>query len=113
MSSNPKSLRAFASSRETKKAEARPALDCSSSTQSSWLKLNQESHAKARSREEQGGIPYLPLYFGTAVAEAEVDLAETNRELVEIQARIHDATEKHNQFLIELGLPPLPLGRNR
>ncbi len=53
----------------------------------------------------------ISRYISTAVQEAEIDLAATNRELVEIQTQIHDATEKHNKFLIELGLSPLPLGR--
>jgi type I restriction enzyme M protein len=46
--------------------------------------------------------------ISTAVAEAEIDLAATNAELVKIEAEIRDATRKHNEFLKELGLPLLP-----
>jgi type I restriction enzyme M protein len=45
----------------------------------------------------------------TAEEEAEVDLAATHAELVRIEAEIHEATTKHNEFLEELGLPLLPV----
>lgn len=35
-------------------------------------------------------------------------LAETHRELVEIEKQVRQATAKHNAFLLELGLPSLP-----
>jgi type I restriction enzyme M protein len=35
-------------------------------------------------------------------------LAETNRELVDIEKAIAAAKHKHNDFLKELGLRPLP-----
>lgn len=38
----------------------------------------------------------------------EVDLAATHLELVEIEKAIRTATTKHNGFLTELGLFPLP-----
>jgi type I restriction enzyme M protein len=41
--------------------------------------------------------------------EAEVDLAATHAELVRIEDEIRQATTKHNEFLKELGLPPIPL----
>jgi type I restriction enzyme M protein len=41
-------------------------------------------------------------------AEAEIDLAATHRKLEEIEAAIRKATAKHNGFLKELGLSPLP-----
>ena len=50
----------------------------------------------------------ISRYISTAVAEAEIDLAATHKSLVEIEKRIQDATEKHNAFLRELGLAPLP-----
>lgn len=50
----------------------------------------------------------ISRYISTAVAEAEIDLAATHGELVQIEQKIQDATRKHNQFLKELGLPPLP-----
>jgi type I restriction enzyme M protein len=50
----------------------------------------------------------ISRYISTAVAEEEIDLAATHDELVEIEDSIRTATEKHNGFLKELGLPPLP-----
>jgi hypothetical protein len=44
------------------------------------------------------------------VAGIEIDLADTHRDLVEIEKAIQKATIKHNQFLKDLGLPPLPGG---
>lgn len=40
----------------------------------------------------------------------EIDLKKTHEELVEIEKKIVAATKKHNQYLIELGLKPLPCG---
>jgi type I restriction enzyme M protein len=50
----------------------------------------------------------ISRYVSTSVAEAEVDLQATHAELVKLDAEIHAATAKHNAFLKELGLPPLP-----
>jgi hypothetical protein len=50
----------------------------------------------------------ISRYISTAVAEAEIDLAATHEKLVEIEDAIKNATKKHNEFLKELGLPPLP-----
>lgn len=50
----------------------------------------------------------ISRYISTAVGEEEIDLAATHRQLVEIEAEIQAATKKHNAFLAELGLPPLP-----
>lgn len=47
-------------------------------------------------------------YLSTAVGEAEISLEATHAELVEIEKAIRAATEKHNQFLKELGLQLLP-----
>ncbi len=44
----------------------------------------------------------------TAVGESEIDLAATHAELVEIEKAIAAAKQKHNVFLNELGLSPLP-----
>lgn len=51
----------------------------------------------------------ISRYVSTAQAEAEIDLAATHSELVKIEKDIRDATTKHNAFLKELGLSPLPL----
>ncbi|MBL9155262.1 MAG: type I restriction-modification system subunit M [Verrucomicrobiales bacterium] len=50
----------------------------------------------------------ISRYISTAVAEDEIDLAATHQQLVEIDAAIQEATRKHNAFLQELGLKPLP-----
>lgn len=50
----------------------------------------------------------ISRYVSTAREEAEIDLAATHAELVKIEQTSHEATAKHNQFLRELGLSPLP-----
>ena len=50
----------------------------------------------------------ISRYINTAQKETEIDLAETHRELVEIEAEIQRTTAKHNEFLRELGLDVLP-----
>lgn len=50
----------------------------------------------------------ISRYISTSVGELEIDLSATHSELVEIDAAIKAATAKHNAFLKELGLPPLP-----
>jgi len=50
----------------------------------------------------------ISRYVSTAKAEEEIDLASTHAELVAIDESIQKATAKHNKFLKELGLPPLP-----
>jgi len=52
----------------------------------------------------------ISRYISTAVGEAEIDLEVTNQSLVEIEKAIEKATKKHNAFLKELKLPPLPGG---
>ncbi|HTV46985.1 MAG TPA: type I restriction-modification system subunit M [Phycisphaerae bacterium] len=51
----------------------------------------------------------ISRYISTAQQETEIDLAATHSELVEIEKDIRKATTKHNEFLRELGLSPLPL----
>jgi len=50
----------------------------------------------------------ISRYVSTAESEAEVDLLATHQELVEIAKQIQGAAARHNAFLKELGLPPLP-----
>lgn len=50
----------------------------------------------------------ISRYVSTAEAEQEIDLAATHAGLVEIEESIQKATSRHNEFLQELGLPPLP-----
>jgi type I restriction enzyme M protein len=44
----------------------------------------------------------------TAEAEEAIDLEATHRELVKNEAEIPAALDRHNAYLKELGLPPLP-----
>ena len=50
----------------------------------------------------------LSRYVSTAEQEVAIDLTVTHRELVGIEKRIRESTAKHNAFLKELGLSPLP-----
>jgi type I restriction enzyme M protein len=50
----------------------------------------------------------ISRYISTAVADAEIDLSATHAELVKIENDIATAKAKHNAFLTELGLKPLP-----
>ncbi|HVU32376.1 MAG TPA: type I restriction-modification system subunit M [Opitutaceae bacterium] len=50
----------------------------------------------------------ISRYISTAVEEEEVDLKATHEDLVKIEDRVRDAARKHNKFLKELGLPPIP-----
>ncbi len=50
----------------------------------------------------------ISRYISTVVGEAEIDLQATHGELVEIEQAIAEAKHKHNNFLRELGLSPLP-----
>ena len=54
----------------------------------------------------------ISRYISTAVQEAEIDLAATHNDLVQIEQKVQDATSKHNKFLEELRLGPLPLGES-
>ncbi len=50
----------------------------------------------------------ISRYVSTAKPEVQIDLSATHAELVEIEKRIRESTAKHNEFLKELGLSPLP-----
>ncbi|MBE3571067.1 MAG: SAM-dependent DNA methyltransferase, partial [Bacillales bacterium] len=49
----------------------------------------------------------ITRYVSTAVEEEPVDLQEVNKKLIELDKQIAKARETHNQFLKELGLPPI------
>lgn len=49
----------------------------------------------------------ISRYISTAVAEEEIDLEAVYSELLTLEQSIGDAREKHNAFLVELGLNPL------
>ena len=50
----------------------------------------------------------ISRYISTTVAEEEIDLGTVNAELASLKRKIEVATEKHNAFMKELGLPSLP-----
>ncbi|MCA6060795.1 type I restriction-modification system subunit M [Thalassolituus sp. ST750PaO-4] len=50
----------------------------------------------------------ISRYVSTAVAEKTIDLKDVHADLVSIETKIQAATNKHNEFLKELGLPLLP-----
>jgi len=50
----------------------------------------------------------ISRYVSTAQPEEEIDLKATHKELVKLEKNIKAAKDKHNAFLKELGLPPLP-----
>jgi type I restriction enzyme M protein len=50
----------------------------------------------------------ISRYVSTAEAEREIDLAAVHADLEAIESQIHDAKKRHNAFLVELGLAPLP-----
>ena len=50
----------------------------------------------------------ISRYVSTAPEEELIDMEETARELEEIEAEVKQAKSRHNEFLKELGLKPLP-----
>ena len=49
----------------------------------------------------------ISRYVGTAVPEEKINLEKVNKELIEIEKKIKSSTEKHNEYLKELGLKPI------
>jgi type I restriction enzyme M protein len=50
----------------------------------------------------------ISRYVSTAEAEQEIDLTAVHGDLVKIESEITAAKQRHNAFLVELGLAPLP-----
>lgn len=50
----------------------------------------------------------ISRYVSTAEPEPEIDLAATHQYLMKSETQIRESTARHNEFLKELGLPPLP-----
>jgi type I restriction enzyme M protein len=75
------------------------------------FRREEERYSKRISMEriaEEGYNLNISRYISTAQQESEIDLAATHGHLVEIENAIQKATIKHNEFLTELGLSPLP-----
>jgi type I restriction enzyme M protein len=71
----------------------------------------EERYSRRVSMEEIEKNEYnlnISRYISTSVGEEAIDLSATHRDLVSIEETIRTATAKHNAFLKELGLPPLP-----
>ena len=50
----------------------------------------------------------ISLYVSTEKEDVSIDLSATHKKMVESEEQIQESTSKHNLFLRELGLPPLP-----
>lgn len=50
----------------------------------------------------------ISRYVSTSVDEEEIDLAKVHAQLVELDQKVKAATDEHNKYLRELGLPELP-----
>jgi type I restriction enzyme M protein len=50
----------------------------------------------------------ISRYVSTAQTEQEIDLQAVNDDLKKIEQEIAKAKKRHNAYLVELGLPPLP-----
>ncbi|MDE2675319.1 MAG: type I restriction-modification system subunit M [Paracoccaceae bacterium] len=57
---------------------------------------------------ENGYNLNITRYVSTAREEEQVDLSETHSDVAEAEKKIQEASSRHNIFLQELGLPPLP-----
>jgi type I restriction enzyme M protein len=58
--------------------------------------------------ERNGFNLNITRYVSTAAAEEEIDIRAVNKQLHAAQEKIGEAKKRHNAFLKELGLPPLP-----
>jgi len=71
----------------------------------------EERYSKRISMERIAEEDYnlnISRYISTAISEQEIDLGATHDGMVEIENAIQKATLKHNEFLKELRLSPLP-----
>lgn len=73
---------------------------------------NEEAHYSRRvDMEEIAANDYnlnISRYISTAKPEDAIDLEAVHAQLTALEKQIKDAAGKHNEFLQELGLPPLP-----
>src|SRR5690625_4471589 len=70
----------------------------------------EERYARRVSMEEIEKNDYnlnITRYVSTALPEPEIDLAAVHAQLTDIEKRIREASDKHNQYLKELNLPPV------
>lgn len=50
----------------------------------------------------------ISRYISTSVADEEIELSDVHKKLQALEVEIDTAKAKHNAFLVELGLPPMP-----
>lgn len=75
------------------------------------FRTEEERYSRCVSMEEISENGYnlnISRYVSTAMPEKEIDLADVHKKMMAVDAQIKAATEKHNAFLKELGLPLLP-----
>lgn len=73
-------------------------------------RTDRERYSRKVSMDEISRNDYnlnISRYVSTSVEEEKIDLLEVNKKLVDIEKKITDARNTHNQFLKELGLPPI------
>jgi len=78
------------------------------------FRTEEERYSRRVSMDEIESNGYnlnISRYISTATAEEEIDLTAVHADLVNLEERIVHATNKHNQFLQELGLNLLPVGK--
>ena len=57
--------------------------------------------------ERNGYNLNISRYVSIAKEDVKIDLLQVNKKLIELEGKIADASERHNKFLAELGLPLL------
>ena len=75
------------------------------------FRTEEERYSRCVGMEEISENGYnlnISRYVSTAMPEKEIDLADIHKKMMAVDAQIKAATEKHNAFLKELGLPLLP-----
>jgi type I restriction enzyme M protein len=75
------------------------------------FRRDEERYARRVPMEEIQANGYnlnISRYVSTADTEEEIDLKAVNAKLLSLDQKIKTATEQHNDFLKELGLPLLP-----
>lgn len=55
--------------------------------------------------EKNGYNLNISRYVSTAKDDVKIDLLEVNKKLIDLEGKISEASERHNKFLAELGLP--------
>lgn len=65
-------------------------------------------HVSMEEIEKNGYNLNISRYVSTAVEEEEIDLGAVHGQLLALEGKIKSAKDRHNKFLEELGLPPLP-----